>query len=251
MRNIKLTIEYKGTSFNGWQIQPDPQKTVQGEITKALKKLSGHEVKLIGAGRTDSGVHAFGQVANYKTHSTLALPKIQNALNAMLPRDIAIINTKEVAKDFHSQYSAKSKTYRYSLYLRKVPSPFYDQTTLHFPQKLNIACMRKETRHLIGKKDFRSFMATDPSLGERGKTKNTLRTIQKLNIRKTGPFLWIEIEADGFLYKMVRNIVGTLIEVGTGKRPPEITAHILLQKDRNFAGETAKAHGLTLLEVTY
>lgn len=251
MRNIKLTIEYDGTNYKGWQIQPRNQRTIQGEITAAAKKVFNEDIKLIGSGRTDSGVHALGQVANFKTHSKLDVIKIKNALNAHLDKDIRIINAEDAPRDFHAQYSAKRKTYRYSICLRDTPNPFHYRYFLHFPRKLNLKHMREEAECLTGKKDFRSFMATDPALGEKIHEKDTIRTIYRLDIKKRDDLLMIEIEANGFLYKMVRNIVGTLLEIGTGKLPAGSMKTILKQKKRESAGDTAKPEGLTLVKVDY
>ncbi len=246
-----MTIEYDGTNLNGWQIQARNQRTVQGEITKAAQKLLNEKVKLIGSGRTDSGVHALGQVANFQTKSLFPILEIKKALNALLPKDIRVIKIAEVPLNFHAQYNAKRKTYRYSLFLREVACPFRHKYSLHYTKKINLKRMREEAKALIGKKDFRSFMASDPSLGTKQKEKNPIRVIYRIDIKKTKDLLQIDIEANGFLYKMVRNIVGTLLEIGTKKLEPGIMKKILAKKNRNYAGETAKPKGLTLLEVNY
>jgi len=251
MRNIKLTIEYDGTCFNGWQIQPNNQRTIQGEIETAAKKLFNKNIKLIGSGRTDSGVHALGQVANFKIKSSLGLERIKKAFNALLPADISILTAEEVLSSFHSQYSAKKKTYQYAVYLRKTPSVFYKNFSFHLPQKLNFRTIRDEAKALIGKKDFKSFMSSSPESRKAPNKKNTIREIYRLEVQKKGDFLYIKIEANGFLYKMVRNIVGTLLQLGSGPLPKGSIQKILKGKDRTLAGTTAKPHGLTLLEVAY
>jgi tRNA pseudouridine38-40 synthase len=261
-RNIKLTIEYDGTLFNGWQVQKAPngrprrrtersQRTVQGEIECALKKIYKRSIKLIGSGRTDSGVHAWGQVAHFKVASSMPVAEIQNALNGNLPEDIAIIKVEEVTPDFHARYGARSKIYRYTILNRNARSALERKTCLYYPNKLNLAAMRRECKYLIGTKDFRSFIASDPSKIKKGKTGNTVRTIKRLDISKKGDHILIDIEADGFLYKMVRNIVSTLLEVGSHQLPKGAIQKILAHKDRQAAGSTAKAKGLALLEVKY
>jgi len=261
-RNIKLTIEYDGTHFNGWQTQAKrkeqgkqashkTQRTVQEEIEKALKTIFKQNFKLIGSGRTDSGVHALGQVANFKTRSPMPPIEMQSALNANLPVDVAITNVEEAASDFHAQYGAKSKTYRYTILNRNARCAQQRSFCLFHPYKLNVHAMREEAKSLVGRKDFKSFTASDPAKRKSGKEENTVRTVRNLTITKKGDFLTIEIAANGFLYKMVRNIVGTLLEVGSGKLPKGSIQHILSQKNRNTAGNTAKPKGLMLIEVEY
>ncbi len=248
-RNIKLTIEYEGTNYHGWQIQAKGHKTIQGQIENALKKIFKKDIRLYGSGRTDSGVHAFGQVANFKVNTSLSLNDIQKAINANTPDDISIIDIEEVPMDFHSQYSAKSKIYRYIILNRQAPSVRDRNFCLHYPYKLNLALMRREAAVLVGRKDFRSFQASDPRSSYRDK--NTIRTVKNISIHKRGDYIFVDIEADGFLYKMVRNIVGTLLEIGRGKLPKGSMEMILLKKDRSAAGDTAKAKGLVLLKVLY
>ena len=249
-RNIKLTIEYDGTDFKGWQVQARGSRTVQGEIEKALKTIFKETVRVIGSGRTDSGVHALDQVAHCQTRSSLPTSDIQRALNANLPEDIAILKVEDVKKDFHAQYSPKSKVYRYTILNRSYRCAHERKFCLHYPHKLNLSRMRQEAKALVGKKDFKSFQASDPRkpLHKRG---STIRHIKQVTIRKKNDFITIDIEADGFLYKMVRNIVGTLLDVGTGKIPKGSIKKILAQKNRMFASTTAKALGLTLYRVNY
>lgn len=248
-RNIKLTIEYDGTNFQGWQIQPEGQRTVQGEIEGALQKIFKKKIKLIGSGRTDSGVHALGQVGNFVTQSAMSMTEITKALNANLPKDIAITEAKNVPTKFHAQYSAKTKTYRYTIFCRENRSALKKAHCLHYPHKLNVTQMRREASALIGRKDFKSFQAADAA--QRPKNKSTIRTIKRVDIQKKGDYLYIEIEGNGFLYKMVRNIVGTLLSIGRGSLPKGSMRTILLKKDRNDAGDTAKAKGLSLIKVKY
>ncbi|MDP8266658.1 MAG: tRNA pseudouridine(38-40) synthase TruA [Candidatus Aceula meridiana] len=251
MRIIKLTIEYNGTNFCGWQVQRKGQRTVQGEIKKALKRLLKEEVTLVGSGRTDSGVHALAQVAHFTTSSSMDNKKLLNALNANLPKDIAIIAAKEVPEGFHAQHSPKSKTYRYSILNRSVRSVLAQDFVYFYPYPLNLNLIRKEAKTLIGKKDFKAFVASDPALKKQGKAKTTIRTITKIVVRKSKGLVEIDITANGFLYKMVRNIVGTLIKAGEGKFPKGSIRRILNSKNRQMAGPTAPAKGLCLLKVTY
>lgn len=244
MRNIKLIIEYDGTNYNGWQIQK-PLPTIQKAVQDALKKILQEEVKLTASGRTDSGVHALAQVVNFRTNSNLHHKAIQRALNSLLPPDIAIVNAKEAAKDFHATYDARSKLYRYTIWNRPFPRPlnrFYAHTVYH---PLDITLMRREAKVLIGRHNFKSFQARDK------KEKNPVRTINKLAIKRDRGFIYIDIEADGFLYNMVRNIAGTLIEAGRGKLEKGSLKRILEAKDRRAAGPTAPAKGLCLVRVKY
>lgn len=261
-RTIKLTIEYDGTQFNGWQIQtprtPDPSlrtpsesRTVQGELEKALQKIFKQNILLTGSGRTDSGVHALGQVAHFKTRSTMPEEEMRNALNANLPEDISVREAVEAASGFHAQYSVKSKTYRYTIHNHSVRCAQQRYYALHISRPLDLRRMRAEAQCLIGRRDFKSFTASDPAKRKSGKRENTIRIIKRLNIRKKGDTILIDIEANGFLYKMVRNIVGTLLEIGLKKLEKGSMRKILAQKNRHAAGTTAKAKGLCLLEVRY
>ena len=246
MRNIKLTIEYDGTNYNGWQTQRKGLKTIQAEIEKAIAKITGKKSHLYGSGRTDSKVHAKGQIANFHTNSSLALKRLQRGLNAVSPDDISITKTEEAAKNFHSRFDAKAKTYRYTILNRKSSSPFIKRYSLYIPYRLNLSTMKKEAKALLGRHNFKSFQASDK------KERSAVRTIKKININNSkDSLITIDIEADGFLYNMVRNIIGTLIEAGRGKFPPGSTKRILNAKDRNQAGPTAPAHGLCLMKVRY
>ena len=251
IRNIKLTIEYDGTRLHGWQIQNKNQRTVQGEIEKALRRICKEKIRLIGSGRTDRGVHALGQVANFKTKSAKPLNVLTNALNANLPEDICILDSEETPENFHAQFSAKSKTYRYTILNREGRGALQRFLCWHYNQKLNLKFMKQEANELLGRKDFKSFQSTDPTKAKRHKKEHTIRTIKRIRIFKKDDYLIIEIEANGFLYKMVRNIVGTLLDIGRGKLPKGSMRKILSRKNRYFAGPTAKAKGLTLLRVTY
>lgn len=248
MYNIQLTVAYDGTRYGGWQIQKNA-KTIQGEIEKALRKILREKIKVIGAGRTDSGVHAKSQVANFKTKRTIPRPGrgMVNALNVNLPKDISIIKAKKVPIKFHSRYNAKSKLYRYTILNGRIDDPFLRPYYYKFPYKLNLPLMKKEAKALLGKHDFKSFQAKSAL----SNMKNTVRTIKRLTIKKEKQFIYIDIEATGFLYNMVRNIVGTLIELGRGCLPEGNMKKILSSKNRQKAGPTAPAKGLTLIKVKY
>lgn len=254
-RNIRLTIEYDGTRFCGWQTQnarsqspkvtPKKLKTVQEEIEKAGKKLFGKAINLTGAGRTDSGVHAEAQVANFRVDSSLALRNIKKGLNSYLPDDIAILSADEAEPDFHARFDAKEKLYKYTILNRKVRSPLLKRHAAFVSYDLDISSMRKAARYLVGKKDFKSFQASDK------KERNSVRTITRLDITHRSPVIEIYVQADGFLYNMVRNIVGTLLDVARGRIRPEEIKEILSKKSRPLAGQTAPAKGLCLIRVVY
>lgn len=244
MRNIKLTIQYDGTNYSGWQAQANG-RTIQEEIEKALLKVLSSRVKLKGAGRTDAGVHAIGQVANFKTRSTLDPVSIKRALNNTLPRDIVISNAEEVPLKFDSRHSSISKVYRYTV----VNSDCLNPTLRHYaalvPYKLDLNAMRRAARSLVGRRDFKSF-ETAGSCRE-----DTRREIRRLDLKKRRDRIYIDIEADGFLYNMARSIIGTLVDIGRGKLSASAVKSILCSKDRRSAGPTAPAKGLCLMEVKY
>ena len=251
MRNLKLTIEYDGTHFSGWQIQEKSHRTVQGEIEKVLLRIFKEPVRIHGSGRTDSGVHAVGQVANFKSTTEKTLQQIHSAINANLPKDIAVLKVEEVPANFHSQYSAKFKTYRYSILQREVRSPRLRAFAFFYPYPLNLAKMKKEAKILIGKKDFRSFTTSESARLKDGKSRGTIRTVKKLEIKRSQDLIHIDIEADGFLYKMVRNIVGTLLEVGSDRLPAGTIKKMIKDQKDYGGGKTAPAWGLCLKEVIY
>ncbi|MDP3788840.1 MAG: tRNA pseudouridine(38-40) synthase TruA [Candidatus Omnitrophota bacterium] len=254
MKNIRLTIEYDGTRYNGWQVQDKKQKrkggrvkTIQGVLEDALFNILSSRVRLISSSRTDSGVHAHGHAANFKSRTRLTPDRIKKALNSVLPPDIAVKEAREAGKDFNAQYDAVSKTYRYSICTGDYISPFLKKYTYHFRQTLDIPLMRKESAVLRGRHDFRAFRSS----GGDPERDNCVRTIKRLSVRKKNSLVEIEIEADGFLYNMARNIVGTLIEAGRGKFTPGSARRILKGRDRRAAGSTVPAKGLCLMEVKY
>ena len=247
MRTFKLTLEYDGAGFKGWQIQKNGERTVQGELEKACTLIFKHAVKTIASGRTDSGVHAAGQVVSFKADTRMKPAEIQKALNSRLPVDIAVLKVQEVAADFHAQYSAKEKTYRYTILNRSHRSAFLRQRAYFYPHALDVTLMRRAAKALVGRHDFKSFQAHDPLRVDR----DTVRTIKRLLIKKEGGLVYISVTANGFLYKMVRNIAGTLIAVGSGQILSKDISKILKAKNRDLAWDTAPAHGLTLISVKY
>lgn len=246
MPNICLTIAYDGTKYAGWQIQKNAG-TIQCEIERALRKILNEKVRLIASGRTDAGVHARGQVANFKTNKHFPLARLQDALNARLSKDISIVKIKEAHASFHSQYSAKSKIYRYTILNNAIGDPLSRNYYWKIPHKLDFSLLKKEAKVLIGRHDFKSFQAKSGL----SPIKNTRRTIKRLSVRKKGRFLHLDIEANGFLRNMARNIVGTLVEIARGRFPANSMKKILLSRDRRKAGPTAPAKGLMLLKVKY
>ena len=244
MRNIKLTIRYDGTRYAGWQSQKNGL-AIQDVIQDAIRRITGQRVSLVGSGRTDAGVHAEAQIANFKTKSKIPLEKIRMALNSMLPKDIAVTCVEEVSQRFNAQKSAKSKIYRYTI----MNNDYMDPLVRHFASKcfyeLNIGSMRKAAGHLVGRHDFKSFQTTD------GEEKGSIRTIKNIKIEKSGDLVYIYIEANGFLYNMARSIVGTLVEVGRGKFEIARVKSIISQRNRRFSGPTMPAKGLCMVAVKY
>lgn len=244
MRNIKLTIEYQGKDFNGWQKQPN-KLNIQGEIERAIGSITGEEIDLIGSGRTDAGVHSLGQVANFKTNSKLPIEKFAVAINSRLKKSIVIKKAEEVDEQFHSRYSVHSKKYRYIINNSPTGTAIYRELEYQFPIPLNIEKMQQAAKYLEGEHDFSSFKASGTS------SKNSVRKIFKAEILKKDERIFIELTGSGFLYNMVRIIAGTLLDVGIGKTQPEEISEIIKSKDRKRAGKTLPAVGLYLVEVTY
>ncbi len=244
MKRIKLTIAYDGTNYCGWQIQPNGI-TVEEVINKALQKLTGEPILVIGASRTDSGVHAMGNVAVFDSETTIPPEKIAVALNQRLPDDIVITKSEEVPLDFHPRYCDCSKTYEYHIINTRIPIPTKRLTNYFVSYDLNIDHMKEAASYLVGEHDFVSFCNV------RTDVENTVRTITALDILTNGNEITIRITGNGFLYNMVRIIVGTLIRVGRGYYEPMKVKEILEAKDRKAAGVTAPAHGLMLMEIYY
>lgn len=244
MRNIKLILQYDGTNYRGWQVQLG-LPTVQGVIEDKLYEILKERVKIIGAGRTDSGVHALGQVANFKIEAHIAAQAILRGLNSLLPRDIIIVDASEVDLAFHARYSAKSKLYKYLITTAPYPSPFHRNYALHCGRPLDLSAMKLACGYLIGEHDFSSFRAADLKQGDPRRNLYRLEPIDKEG------FIEIYIEASGFLKHMARNLVGTLLEVGLGRREPSWVRDVLESKDRRAAGRAAPQHGLYLVSVIY
>ena len=244
-RRIKLIIEYDGTAYVGWQRQKNGP-TVQAAIERILGLMTGEPVSLHGAGRTDAGVHALGQVAHFSTSKDLDPAVYKQALNKLLPDDIVIREALEVKPDFHARYSAAGKTYRYLILNRRTPSAFTRNQVWHYPRELDLAAMAECLRMIEGKHDFSSFRNTGSN------TRSPVRTVLKQGIeRNEDGLITITLSADGFLRQMVRNIVGTLVEAGRGKITPADFKEILAARDRSKAGPTAPPQGLYLVEVDY
>ena len=244
MRNIRLLIEYDGTNYAGWQWQKNAI-TIQETLSKAIEQVIQEKVAIYGAGRTDAGVHALGQVANFNTTSIIPSERLIRAINFYLPRDITIKDAADVPESFHAQYCAVSKVYQYTLSNDWVRTSLNRDFCYVCGFQLDMDKMTNAAQYLIGTHDFTSF--TTRALQE----KNRIRTVKRMEIKKEGKYIYFTVEADGFLYNMVRSIVGTLIEVGRGKIAVENVKDILDARNRNLAGPTAPAKGLCLMEVKY
>ena len=243
--NFKIIVEYDGSNYHGWQRQPE-EPTIQDEIEKALKSLTQQKVTLAGSGRTDAGVHAFGQVANFCCDTTLGPDVFQRGLNSLLPKDIVVKACIQVPEKFHARYDATSKTYHYKLLNRAIPAAIYRQYAWHIQKKLDLEAMRDAVRHIIGTHDFRAFE------GSGSPRSNTRRNVMTADlVEMDDGHIVFKIKGDGFLRFMVRNIIGTLVDVGLGKITPDDFKRILESKNRDDAGVTAPANGLFLMQVEY
>ncbi|MBM80340.1 MAG: tRNA pseudouridine(38-40) synthase TruA [Planctomycetaceae bacterium] len=265
-RNIAITLAYDGTNFVGWQIQPNGV-SVQSVVEAAIEQLTQVKTSVLSAGRTDSGVHAIGQVANFRTESTIPLDRLPRALQNFLPDDIVVRNAFEVPFEFHATHSAKKKRYRYVIFNQSTSTPFLRDYAYRHKSPLDVDAMHDAAQALIGMHDFRCFESHYPN------TATSIRTISEISVSRhstwpfatglentpisptstlaDGEFVWFDVVADGFLYNMVRAIVGTLIHVGRGRWTRDDIARIVQQQDRAHAGETAPAHGLYLVKVDY
>ena len=244
MRNIKLTIEYDGKDFNGWQKQPN-KLNIQGTIEQAIKGITGEDVELNASGRTDAGVHALGQVANFKTNSQIPIEKFAIAINSRLKKSIVIKKAEEVEERFHSRLNCKKKTYRYVINNSFEGSAIYRNLETHIPQKLEVEKMKEAIKYFEGEHDFKAFKASGTS------SKSSVRTIYETNIYQKDERIYIELTGNGFLYNMVRIIAGTLVDVGIGKIQPEDIPEIIKLGKRENAGKTLPPNGLYLLKVMY
>lgn len=244
MRNIKLIIEFDGSNFCGWQRQPKG-RTVQKVIETAIYKATGEEIMINGSSRTDAGVHAREMVANFVTNSTIPADKFREAINTRLPEDVSIIKSEEVHMDFHARYSSKGKTYSYTIINRYERLSLGHQYLYHYKYKLEVDKMKNACQYFIGKHDFRAFMSPGSSI------KTTIRTVTNLYIEQDRDRIKIFITADGFLYNMVRIIVGTLIKIGNGKLEAEDVRNVIAEGNRKRAGMCVPPNGLILEKVFY
>ena len=263
MRNVRLTLAYDGTGYVGWQVQPNGP-SVQAAVETAIEQLTGTPARVVSAGRTDSGVHAVGQVANFSIDSNIPAGNIRSGLQHFLPHDIVVIEAIDVDESFHATWSAVSKWYRYVIHNRRVANPFTRRYAWQVEVPLDTAAMHEAARSLVGTHDFRVFETQSPNRA------TSVRTITRLDVDRhadgmlwslspspdvvpdpDGPYVWIDIVADGFLYNMVRAITGTLVRVGRGDWTAEDVARIIEHGDRTDAGETAPACGLHLVRVEY
>ncbi len=247
MRNIKLTVAYDGTSYHGFQEQRGTGlPTVQEVLEKCLFSLAGRRLQVIGAGRTDAGVHARGQVVNFDAGGWgIPTGKISLALNGVLPNDIAAVAAEDAPEDFHARFSARLKEYRYTLHNSRRPDPFLRRYSYFFPRELDIGAMMEAAEYLKGRNDFSAFKAGGTPV------KSTVRNLQEISIGRNGDLINLVFLGDGFLHHMVRIITGTLLEVGMKKYPPRMVAEILASGDRTRAGPTAPPQGLCLIKVYY
>lgn len=244
MKRFKCRVAYDGTDYSGFQVQPD-QVTIQGEIEAVLKRLTGEEITIAGSGRTDAGVHARGQVFHFDTNSTIPTDKWRFILNNQLPDAIIIQSVEEVDSQFHSRFDVKAKEYRYLIDNGTVPDLFRHRYAEHIRMPLNCERMQLAASHLIGEHDFTSFCSAKTHVEDK------VRTIFDVRVERDQNLVWIICRGNGFLYNMVRIIAGTLIEVGQGRRDPDTFPQILAACDREKAGLTAPAKGLTMWEVFY
>ena len=240
---FRAKVEYDGTDFYGFQVQA-AERTVQGEIERALEAVTGDSTRVVGAGRTDRGVHARGQIVSFSAVWRHGLSDLHRALNAVLAADVAILELELAPEGFHPRFSALRRAYRYTILNQRQRSPLERRTAWQVTQKLDLACMAEASQSLLGTQDFATF--GQPPQGE-----NTVRTVFRAEWHADGPRLWFDIEANAFLYRMVRSIVGTLVQVGWGQLQPHEMASLLRARDRSLVRQVAPAHGLCLMQVDY
>lgn len=243
--NYRLILQYDGTRYDGWQRQGNTDKTIQGKIEEILSRLLGEPIEIFGAGRTDAGVHALGQTANFHTDKKLDPEKLKNDLNVFLPEDIAVISASTVPARFHSRLNAEGKLYRYRVALGMEKDVFERRQIYPLNQPLDVEAMRMGAKLLLGERDFRGFSTMRKS------KKSTVRRLDRIEITESRGEVDLEFEGNGFLYNMVRILTGTLLEIGMGKRKTDSIEKILESGDRTLAGFTAPARGLTLVKVFY
>lgn len=240
----RMTVSYDGKDFAGWQVQPG-QRTVQGCIQEGLGKLLKHPTIIHGSGRTDTGVHATGQVFHFRARTTIPVERMVKALNTCLPMDIAVLDATKADPEFHARYDVVEKTYRYRILNTPVRNPLLQHYAWHVPEKIDAQRIAQSLEPLTGTHDFAGFAASGSPRS------TTIRTMKHAEVRRHGDEILLEFTADGFLYHMVRNLAGTLAEIGTGRREPLWIDEILKGKDRSLAGKTAPPQGLYLITVKY
>lgn len=245
MKNYKITIQYDGTRYKGWQVQKSTDMTIQGKLQSVLSEMTGQEVEVIGSGRTDAGVHAYGQVANFHIPAHFSSKEILDYLNHYLPMDIAVIDIAEVDERFHARYHATSKTYMYRIHTSPIPNVFERKYTYTYTERLDVTAMKKAAKLMLGTHDFAAFC------GNKKMKKSTERTVTDIVIEEKENEIQISYTGDGFLQNMIRIMTGTLIEVGNGTKKPENIPHIIDSKVRENAGYTVPAEGLVLKYVEY
>ena len=244
MRNLRLEICYDGTRYRGWQRLAGTDNTIQGKLEQTLSRILGEPIEVSGSGRTDAGAHALRQVANFHCHSTMPAEEILQSLRRYLPEDIGIYSCKEASERFHARLNAKTKTYRYRIWNSDAPCVFDRRFVAVIHEKLDVEAMEKAAAYLLGEHDFSAFCAA------KSKKKTTIRRIDAISISRKGEELRFDVTGNGFLYNMVRILVGTLVEVGMGQRDPDSTP-LLFGASRSEAGMLMIPQGLCLMEVTY
>lgn len=245
MRNIRMLIQYEGTRYQGWQRQTTSENTIQGKFEALLSRMCGENIEISASGRTDAGVHALGQVANFHTESPMPVEEMLAYCNKYLPEDIAVVEMCEAAPRFHSRLNAGGKKYCYRVINGKIPNVFWRRYAWEVEEGLDLEAMERAAKLLLGEHDFKSFTST-----KKGK-KSTVRRIDEISIEKEGDLLTFTFRGNGFLHHMIRILMGTLLEVGMGKRSPEEMSEILAACNREAAGPLVPAKGLTLMEVYY
>ena len=245
MTNYKLTIQYVGTRYDGWQRQGNTDNTIQGKLETLLSRLFGFPVEIIGSGRTDAGAHAFGQVANFHIPVDMSTQEILEYMNQYLPKDIAVSSVEKVDDRFHSRFNVKRKTYQYRIWNSYISNVFEKNFVYEVTDTLDVDRMKEAALYLIGEHDFKAFCSN------KRMKKSTVRTIYEINIEELEPEIRITITGNGFLYNMVRIIVGTLLEIGMGEKKPSDVPAMLAGKDRRTTGYTVPPSGLMLMEVEY
>ncbi|NEU31768.1 tRNA pseudouridine(38-40) synthase TruA [bacterium LRH843] len=245
MNNYKLVIQYDGGRYKGWQRLGNSENTIQGKIENVLSEMVGNSIEIIGCSRTDAGVHALMQIANFKTSKEFTESEIQNYLNRYLPQDISVTGVKAVPDRFHARYNAKDKTYVYKIWNEEYTNPFMRKYSMHVEKRLDVASMKKASQHFIGEHDFTAYS------NAKSKKKSMVREIHSIEVEEYDGFVHIRVRGNGFLYNMVRKMIGTLIEVGVGEMGAEAIPSILHSKERNQTGRMADAGGLYLERIDF